>query len=245
VNHPARKTPKDLDAEAKAALAAYAEQEGPRTGAAERSFDELTRRIAEGEVVELPAPRVRPSWHWWAAAGAATTAGLVAAAIGLGMFSVRSPPAHEPRVESPQPQETGKDPAGGRPEVAPVVSSPAVADEEPTSGSLSKRVSRTRRPLAETGDSMAEELRLVRAAREARSPEAMILHLDEHARRFPHGVLSAERMVLKIEALCSLRRESDARREAMRLRRGFPSRSGSPDPRQPCVRAQSTSERPN
>jgi hypothetical protein len=93
-------------------------------------------------------------------------------------------------------------------------------------------------------DSIAEEVRLVRAAREARSPEAMLLPLDEHARRFPHGVLSAERMVLKIEALCGLRKESDAGREATRLRRSFPSRSGSPDPRQPCVRAQSTSERP-
>jgi hypothetical protein len=242
VNHSARKTPKALDADAKAALAAYAEQEGPRTGAAERSWEELTRRIAEGEVVELPAARVRPSWRWWAAAGAAATGGLVAAAIGLGILSVDKP-AVQPPVDSPQRQETDKGPAGGRVDVAPVASAPAVPAQDPTSGYPSQRSPRTRRPTAAMDDSIAEEVRLVRAAWEARSPEAKMLHLDQHARRFPHGVLSAERMVLKIEALCSLRRDSDARREATRLRRGFPSRSGSPDPRQPCSRAQSTSER--
>lgn len=245
MNHPARKTPKDLDAEAKAVLAAYAEQEGPRAGAVERSWDELARRIGEGEVVELPAPRVRPSWRWWVAAGAAATGGLLAAAIGLGIFSGRKPVVPPP-VDRTQPQQAETQPAGSRQEEAPVVRSPAVpaAEQDPTSGAPPQRVSRTRRPPAETGDSIAEEVRLVRAARESRSPEAMLKHLDEHARRFPHGVLSAERMVLEIEALCGLRRESDARREAARLRRSFPSRRGSPDPDQPCVRAPATGERP-
>jgi hypothetical protein len=229
--------PKPLDDEARAVLAAYAAAEGPRPGAAERSWEALARRIAEGEVVELPAPRTLPSWRWWAAAAGialAATGGLAAAAIGLGFLSVGRPVTHEP-----PPVRAEVAPAAGVPTV-PEAEPEAEAEAEPASATRpapAQRGPATRRLPAAAGDSIAEEVRLVRAAREARSPDGALVHLDEHARRFPRGVLSAERMVLKIEALCALHREPDARREATRLRRSFPSRTGSPDPRAPCVRA--------
>jgi hypothetical protein len=51
------------------------------------------------------------------------------------------------------------------------------------------------------------------------SAEALRL-LDEHARRFPRGVLAPERTVSRIRALCALGRLPEARAEYRRITRG-------------------------
>jgi hypothetical protein len=64
------------------------------------------------------------------------------------------------------------------------------------------------------------ETRLLRRADEAlRSgrPALALELLDEHARTFPHGVLSEERSAERVTTLCALGRTDEARAEARRF----------------------------
>ncbi len=66
----------------------------------------------------------------------------------------------------------------------------------------------------------AKETQLLRSADGAmRSGDARgaLALLDEHARRFPHGVLAEERSAERVSALCALGRVSEARDEAARF----------------------------
>jgi hypothetical protein len=78
------------------------------------------------------------------------------------------------------------------------------------------------------GSSLAEEARLVVAARRdlrAGSPRAALSSLHEHAKRFPHGQLTEERMALTARALCESGDTDSGRRHAENLRAAFPSSS--------------------
>jgi hypothetical protein len=72
-------------------------------------------------------------------------------------------------------------------------------------------------------DLLAAELALMKAARTAlgsgRPTEALGL-LDEHARRFPTGVLAPERRVSRVRALCAVGRMNEARAAYRQLSRG-------------------------
>jgi outer membrane protein assembly factor BamD (BamD/ComL family) len=64
---------------------------------------------------------------------------------------------------------------------------------------------------------IAVETSLVRGADEAlRAGDAAraLALLEEHARRFPHGILAEERSAERVSALCKLGRIDDARVEA-------------------------------
>jgi hypothetical protein len=66
-------------------------------------------------------------------------------------------------------------------------------------------------------DSLAEEVELIQRAQQALRDDdarAALQLTEQHASRFPHGVLSAERVVLRVQALCSTGRVSEARGEA-------------------------------
>jgi len=80
-------------------------------------------------------------------------------------------------------------------------------------------------PPGRSGDSARVELRLVERARAAIDredfPQAMEL-LAEHARRFRSGRLVEEREALRVKALASLGRRSDARRAAAQFEARFP-----------------------
>jgi hypothetical protein len=72
---------------------------------------------------------------------------------------------------------------------------------------------------------VAEEARLVRQARDSlRSGDAAaaLRLLDEHARRFPDGVLAEERSAERVSALCKLGRDDEAREEGARFLRANP-----------------------
>lgn len=73
--------------------------------------------------------------------------------------------------------------------------------------------------------SLVEETRLLReayAALRSSDPQLALRLLDEHARRFPRGVLSEERSAQRIVALCNLGRLDEARAEAARFSQRSP-----------------------
>lgn len=75
---------------------------------------------------------------------------------------------------------------------------------------------------------LAEEARLVEQARKklrAGTPHAALSALQEHARRFPRGQLTEERMALTARALCDAGDAERGRARAEALREAFPSSS--------------------
>jgi hypothetical protein len=77
----------------------------------------------------------------------------------------------------------------------------------------------------EVGPTSAGEYRLLRAARQAladRPARAMEL-VDEHARRFAHGMLAQEREAIAVDALVQLGREGQARARAQAFFVAYPS----------------------
>jgi len=76
-----------------------------------------------------------------------------------------------------------------------------------------------------SGDSLAEEVRLLSAAeRELNegSHEETLATLAEHERRFPHGALTEARLAVRAEALCGLGRRAEARADLHKLARAYP-----------------------
>jgi len=80
-------------------------------------------------------------------------------------------------------------------------------------------------PAAETADSLAEEVRLLREARAAldrADPSRALGLLDVHASRFPRGTLYEERLATRVLAFCALGRIDAARLAAQELERASP-----------------------
>lgn len=80
-------------------------------------------------------------------------------------------------------------------------------------------------PAPAPGSTLAEENRLLARARAAlidAKPEQALARLDEHARRFPDGVLSEERQALRAVALCEAGRDTDGDAAANAFLRDHP-----------------------
>jgi hypothetical protein len=74
-------------------------------------------------------------------------------------------------------------------------------------------------------ESLAEETRLLQAAQRElarKNTSAALTLLDEHAARFPRGVLAQERSAARVLALCDLGHSADARRAAEAFIRSAP-----------------------
>jgi hypothetical protein len=68
-----------------------------------------------------------------------------------------------------------------------------------------------------SGSTLAAELALLEAAHAARDPAAALLELERHLTQFPRGELADERELLRVETLCRLDRQADARALAERF----------------------------
>jgi hypothetical protein len=87
------------------------------------------------------------------------------------------------------------------------------------------RAASSRRAPPRAGDALAREVALLsRASSElhAARPAAALQALNEHARRFPAGVLAQERAAARARALCELGRTSEAQLELAKLTPGSP-----------------------
>lgn len=119
----------------------------------------------------------------------------------------------------------GSEPSGAR-----VAQTRANAPRAAEAPARKKPLTRPRRSEADTRKqpvrtSLAEELRLLRAARTAvrkgRGTTALML-LDQYAERFPSGVLRQEAAGVRVDALCALGNSAQARIAAKRFLATWP-----------------------
>ena len=135
-------------------------------------------------------------------------------AIALFMF-VRSGPPAPPRETRPVPAVA----APATPTAEPVAPSPEVAPPAPKPKSQERTP-----PRASARDDLAVEETLLEQARKAPPSRALAL-LREHERRFPSGLLTAERLYLSAKAHAESGNQTAARRYATELERRFPASS--------------------
>jgi hypothetical protein len=142
--------------------------------------------------------------------GAATHAALAPAPV---VVVVAAPP-----VAAPAPAPSGS-PA---PTAPPVADIPTVSFSDLPAAASAPAA--TPRPAA-SSTGLADERRLLDGARAALSrgeAAAALPPLAEHARRFPHGILTEEREALAIQALARSGRAQEAEERAARFEKAFP-----------------------
>jgi len=210
-----------LEGAAKGALSAYASQ-GPRPEQLTRMSDQLMADIARGV-----SPRGQRPAHanvlWWLA-----SAGLLAVVL-AGLPSLR--PAVVEMERKPDPARSAPAPVtrtqGPEPHVQETQSERSIEPTElpPTRvASPARRVVRERNEPATTPSDPQAELALLRPARQllAVKPARSLALAVEHEQRFPQGLFSEERTVIRIETLARLGRRPAAVQAARAFRKLHP-----------------------
>ena len=202
---------------------------------------------------EPPPSTVSPRTLWSAAArpgqiavlallgSALIVAGYVASSRTVAPNAVAT--ASEPSAESPRPSDPPRedrtpselaDPVPTLPLAAlpdrPLPPARPVRTREPHAAprGASEPGMNTAKAHATTTDDLVEESRLLRSAQvdlQAHRADAAMRSLDEHAARFPAGVLREERLTLRVLVLCETGEIADARRARIDLDRSFPATS--------------------
>lgn len=188
---------------------------------------------SDAQVARL-AERLGPLLEGGAAPGAGAGAGAASAGTKLGVLALsmlavggaayllgsqpasRAVPAVPARAPAPAP--SAEQPArsslpAALPSTEPEVPAPS-ASAPPAESSRAA-------PVASSAPSEAELLEQARAALKT-NPSRALQRVNEHARRFPRGVLVQEREVLAIQALRQLGRDAEAERRAEAFARAFP-----------------------
>ncbi|MBX3225215.1 MAG: hypothetical protein KF795_32160, partial [Labilithrix sp.] len=165
-----------------------------------------------------------------ATAVVATSTREEAPAVPVGLVASVTPTTSAP-AESPSSSAAGL-------RIVEAIAPSAEPSEEPTTRAPKAPPSAQKGPPASSGGAQAPtagredtgpeaEVRLLERAQDAlrsRPAEALAL-ADDHARRFPQGMLAQEREVIAIEALVKTGRTSDARARAARFKARFPGSS--------------------
>ena len=217
----------------------------PGKGAREATWAAVARSVGDGA-----APIVDPTSVAAPASGASWLKIVVALVLGGGVvFGVASsiegdPPARAPAVAvEPAPTRASPvveaTPIAAAPVVEPVVVPPVQPIAEPNASEPVDTHRREPRPRARAApiaadeepepaadaSALAEEARLLGSARGAlrRGAHADALaRLAEHARRFPGGQLTEDRLALTARVHCDRGQLEQGRRAAAELRRAFP-----------------------
>jgi hypothetical protein len=162
----------------------------------------------------------------WAAKIVGATAGLTVAglvALRVGVELVRTLTA-EPKIDHPQIDAGPEQPvelASAREHDEVEVETPEatlpVETTEPPHPTDRRRDAAPRPQPAAVTDTLAAELALLEAAHAASDPANALLVLERHLAKFPHGELADERELLRVQTLCRLDRQADARALADRF----------------------------
>jgi len=210
-----------LSPKARALIQAHREARRPTAADRERVAAALRLRLGAA-VLPLDAP-VKPPW---------LTVGRFAAACGVcvagtALFLAQRPEGAQQSTPPTQSVEAA-------PSVSAVLmpSLTAAAPETPATperkvGATSAAKARTKMSVGAVPaqDTLAQELSLLTSATSqlsSRQASGALLALEEHQRRFPHGVLSNERNVAKARALCMLHRFDEGRATLALLGGGTP-----------------------
>jgi hypothetical protein len=190
----------------------------PTQADAARVWRGLQGKLAWGAGVAVASAVGQTAW----AAGAIKLAVAAVALTGLagGTYLALRAPVAAPPAEAA---------AASQPAPA-AIPPPVVAPREPP-----------RTPKAATPTSgLSAETRLVRSAHAAlrdKSPARALAFLDEHAQRFPSGVLRPERMAARVFALCELGQRTLAHAAAAVFLREHPRSPLAPEVRRSCTRS--------
>jgi len=247
----------ELTPEARALTRAVREAERPEPGARQRIRGHLFGAIAAGTSLgTLPAAAATQAATGAsvAAAGGAASSGATAltlstgkialwALLGLGGGTAVTATAYtvqsvwEPRTPSTAgaPVAASASSAVARaPEPAPVAVVPA---PRPSAVEMAPPAVPAARPPA-VASTLVEERQLIQQAQIALrdgQPARALIVLEEHARRFPVGILAEERRAARVLALCRQGRLEAAREEAGRLTEESPSSPLIPSVRRSCA----------
>lgn len=145
----------------------------------------------------------------------------------------RPEPVEAPIAARPPPQTSPEGGEGDGADAPPRVEAPAIPETAPTPIARDPRPARdsaepAEPAVAEPDSNLRAEIALLRRAQRALAdgdPDAALAHLDDHARRFPEGVMVEERDAAHVVALGQAGREDACRAEAARFLRAHP---GSP-----------------
>ena len=188
----------------------------------EQALAQLAERLAP--VLEpLPVPPAAPASGLLVKVGVAVGAAVL---VSAGVWALRrshavsSAPSPALSVSVSVPVTA---PGNGAPPLAPEPASSALAPAADTAALPSA----PRKPMAEAPKSVnagpTEPVLLEQARRAlASSPATALALTNQHAARFPHGVLAQEREVIAIEALRRLGRGAEADRRAAAFAHTFP-----------------------
>ena len=155
-------------------------------------------------------------------------AGLALIVAGGGAWLVSAshpagpPPAPSPAHAVTPPAAVVKPPeVSATPAPAPPASEAIVGDAKPVPATASVPAKLPEKPTPPAQPSEAELLEQARAAMKG-DPARALQRANEHAARFPGGVLVQEREVIAIQALRKLGRTAEADRRAQAFARAFP-----------------------
>jgi hypothetical protein len=157
----------------------------------------------------------------------------IASAVGVGAVAVSHREASPPAPVGMVATETASV-AAAAPSSSPATTKLAIAEPPPsvepsaTATTSAKVATKSSAKPAASDTGMEAEVRLLERAQDAlrsRSPSEALALADEHARRFPQGILVQEREVIAVEALVKAGRRDEAKARAARFRARFPGSS--------------------
>ena len=152
-------------------------------------------------------------------------AALIVAGGGAWLLSASpsSPPSPAPSAQRPSLQVSPK-PSPVVPAVPPAAENAPAAPEPAPAAALDSAPVAAKLPEKPTPPARLSEAELLEQARAAlrADPARALQRANEHAARFPRGVLVQEREVLAIQALRKLGRSADADRRAAAFVKAFP-----------------------
>jgi hypothetical protein len=200
-----------------------------RAAQADVGTDAQLARLAE-RLGPMLGPAVPPAPVAVGLSGAAKLglAGLALIVAGGGAWLVSAshpagpPPAPTPTHAVTPPAAVVKPPVvSATPEPAPPLSEATVGDAKPPPVVASVPAKLPEKPTPPAQPSEAELLEQARAAMKG-DPARALQRANEHAARFPGGVLVQEREVIAIQALRKLGRSAEAERRAQAFAKAFP-----------------------
>jgi hypothetical protein len=224
----------DLNPDAATLLRAGRNSFRPRAPDRDRVLDSLRARLGEGILVDRQpggathpaAAALRTMLQKWLLVGLPAIIGLAwivarerAAPVSMASTAPAAPPA--PVVATAAAESTAAPTAEAPASTAASlgVTAPAERPDNPPHAGVARSAARS------TADSLRREVALLaKATRELSSGRAedALQTLGEHERQFPSGALAQERMATRVEALCSLGRAAEAKRDLTKLARVYP-----------------------
>jgi hypothetical protein len=170
-----------------------------------------------GAIGALPASSLVKLTSWLVVGGAVVAAGAV-------MVVVQRRPARSEVTPAPPAPITAPAPVVPAPTIPEIQETPNPPDNKAHAPSSPVRASAPESASATPEDALAGEAKLLNEAHDvmASDPRKALAIAGEHAKRYPHGQLAAERDLILVQALVKLGRTREAEARARVLRKSTP-----------------------